>query len=264
MRNFKIRPDADLRVWKLIFALTAAFLLTIPLLAASSSQDSSLQQKVQDKLHNKKYEGISVSVQNGVATLSGTADVYGVKLDALKAAKKVDGVHSVVDHLAIATPNPALSDQQLQQKLLAAIQMSRVGFGQVFDAISIQVKDGIATLGGHAVDYPSKNAAVSIAQYTPGVKGVIDHIQLDPLSPSDDRIRMAEFNSIYSYTPLSEYALSPLRPIRISVQNGSVTLYGVVNSQMDKEAAGLRANLVRGVFHVTNDLVVAATPQQKK
>ena len=264
MTHSMIRRVADLQVWKYVLSLTAALVLTVPLLAASASPDVAVQQKIQKKLHDKKYAGVNVGVQDGIATLGGTVDFYGTKLDALKSAGKVDGVHGVVDHLAIANANPALTDQQLQQKLIGGIQMDRIGFGQVFDAISVQVKDGVATLGGHAVDYPSKNSAVSLAQYTPGVKGVVDQIKLDPLSPIDDQIRSAEVNSIYGYTPLNEYALSPLRPIRISVQNGNVTLYGIVNSQMDKDMAGIRANMVRGVFHVTNNLMVARTPEQKK
>lgn len=233
-----------------------------PLLANISSHDAALQQKIQKDLHDKKYDGVTVSVDDGVATLSGTVGLYGTELDALKVANKIDGIHSVVDHLTIATP--AISDHQLQQQLLGAIQMDRTGFGEVFDAISVQVQNGMVTLGGHVVDYPSKNSAVSLAQYTPGVKNVIDSIQLDPISPSDDQIRMAEFNSIYGYPPLSEYAVSPLRPIRISVQNGDVTLYGIVDTQMDKDAAGMRANIVQGIFHVTNDLMVVPPSQQRQ
>jgi hyperosmotically inducible periplasmic protein len=47
------------------------------------------------------------------------------------------------------------------------------------------------------------------------------------------------------------------------VQNGNVTLYGVVDSQADKDAANIRANSVPGVFHVTNDLQVAGGAPEK-
>jgi osmotically-inducible protein OsmY len=52
--------------------------------------------------------------------------------------------------------------------------------------------------------------------------------------------------------------MDPAKPIRISVQNGHVTLYGVVDSEMDKDVAGIRANTVPGIFKVTNDLKVAS------
>jgi osmotically-inducible protein OsmY len=46
------------------------------------------------------------------------------------------------------------------------------------------------------------------------------------------------------------------KPIRIIVKNGRVTLEGVVDSDADKNMAGLRANGVSGVFSVTNNLQV--------
>jgi osmotically-inducible protein OsmY len=40
------------------------------------------------------------------------------------------------------------------------------------------------------------------------------------------------------------------------VDNGHVTLYGTVESTMDKTIAGMRANSVTGAFSVENKLVV--------
>jgi osmotically-inducible protein OsmY len=57
--------------------------------------------------------------------------------------------------------------------------------------------------------------------------------------------------------------MDPEKPIRISVQNGHVELYGVVDSEADKNAAGIRANSVPGVFSVENDLQVAGQPSEK-
>jgi hyperosmotically inducible protein len=96
-----------------------------------------------------------------------------------------------------------------------------------------------------------------LAANTPGVKDVINEIQVDPLSPIDDRIRLQVFRSIYGFPSLNKYAMDPAKPIRISVQNGNVTLYGVVDSKADKDAANIRANSVSGVFKVTNDLQIA-------
>jgi osmotically-inducible protein OsmY len=80
----------------------------------------------------------------------------------------------------------------------------------------------------------------------------------------DDRIRMEVYRSVYGFPSLNKYAIDPAQPIRISVQNGHVTLYGVVDSQADKDTAGIRANSVPGVFSVTNDLQVRGqAPEQK-
>jgi hyperosmotically inducible periplasmic protein len=102
-----------------------------------------------------------------------------------------------------------------------------------------------------------KQTAVIETGSTPGVKDVIDNIQVDPLSRMDDRVRVATAHAVYGFPSLNKYAMDLAKPIRISVQNGNVTLYGVVDSKTDKDVAGLRANSVPGVFKVTNDLQVA-------
>jgi hyperosmotically inducible protein len=113
------------------------------------------------------------------------------------------------------------------------------------------------TLGGTAYGPVDKDSAVSVVSNYAGVKDVIDNITVDPLSPNDDRIRIAEFRSIYGFPSLNRYAIDPAKPIRITVVNGNVTLTGVVDSQSDKDTAGIRANGVPGVFKVTNQLQVA-------
>jgi hyperosmotically inducible periplasmic protein len=56
---------------------------------------------------------------------------------------------------------------------------------------------------------------------------------------------------------LGRYATDPGKPIRIVVENGKLQLYGVVDSTMDKNIAGIRAGSVFGAFSVQNNLEVA-------
>jgi osmotically-inducible protein OsmY len=97
-----------------------------------------------------------------------------------------------------------------------------------------------------------------------GVQDVIDEVEVDPVSPMDDRIRIQVARSIYGHPSLNKYAIDPGKPIRISVQNGNVTLFGVVDSQMDKDVANIRANSVPGIFKVTNQLEVASEAPQRE
>lgn len=78
----------------------------------------------------------------------------------------------------------------------------------------------------------------------------------------DDQTWMAVARAVYGFTSLSVYAMDPAKSIRISVQNGHVELYGVVDTQAGKEAAYLRANGVSGVFSVKNYLQVANQPSE--
>ena len=93
---------------------------------------------------------------------------------------------------------------------------------------------------------------------------MVNNIQVDPTSMMDDQTRLALARAIYGFTTLNKYALDPAKPIRISVQNGNVELYGVVDSKADKDEAFMRANGVAGVFSVKNYLQVAGqlTEQQ--
>ncbi len=63
------------------------------------------------------------------------------------------------------------------------------------------------------------------------MKDVVDNIEVAPVSPMDDRIRLAEARAIYGAPQLNKYAIDPAKPIRITVVNGNVTLVGVVDNQ---------------------------------
>ena len=75
----------------------------------------------------------------------------------------------------------------------------------------------------------------------PGVKDVVENISVAPVSMFDDGIRLRAMRAIYRDPVLSRYAMDPAKPIRIIVANGHVTLYGAVDSAMDKNIAGIRA-----------------------
>jgi hyperosmotically inducible protein len=127
----------------------------------------------------------------------------------------------------------------------------------VFDNLAFRVDpDGTVTLLGQVVRPTLKDDAERVVKKIPGVTRVINQIEVLPLSPDDDRIRMAEFRAIFGDPALSRYALGAVPPIHIIVKNGHVDLVGVVANQMDKQIAGIRANGVPGVFSVSNDLRV--------
>ena len=85
---------------------------------------------------------------------------------------------------------------------------------------------------------------------------MVSNISVEPTSIFDDGIRVRTARAIYRDPVLSKYAMDPARSIRIIVANGHVTLYGSVDSTMDKQVAGIRANQVFGAFSVDNKLVV--------
>jgi len=126
----------------------------------------------------------------------------------------------------------------------------------VFDNLGFRVNGGTVTLVGQVTRPTLKSDAGSVVKRIEGVDKVDNQIQVLPLSPMDDKLRLAEYRSIYSQAGLERYAMQSVPPIHIIVDNGKVTLEGVVDSQADKDIAGVRANGVPGVFSVTNNLRV--------
>ena len=231
--------------------------------AAGQSGQQDLTGAVKAKLNKSQFKNVQASVDaNGIVTLTGSTDLYEYKADAAKRVQKVKGVTGVRDRIAVG--GPSISDAKLQDSLVTKLSYDRVGFGNVFDAIGVKVQNGVVTLSGTAHNYPNRDSAIGLVATTPGVKDVIEEISVDPVSPNDDRIRLQVARAVYGFPSLNRYAIDPAKPIRISVQNGNVALYGVVDSQADKNAAGIQANGVPGVFSVKNYLQVAGKPAEKQ
>lgn len=244
---------------KAILFLLAA-VLAVP--AVFAQNDSEAQAAAQKALSASRFKDVHVSVQNGMATLSGSVDVYAAKVNADQKIRHVKGVSAVRDEIQVA--GAEIPDQTLQQKLQNTIAYSLEGYVPVaFQAISVQVHNGVVLLGGHAAGPIAASDAVAAVSNTKGVKDLIDDIQIDPLSPMDQQIRFAVYRQVYGFPSLNKYAIDPVQPIRIQVANGHVTLYGTVDNQADKNAAGIQANSVSGVFSVTNDLQVANATNEK-
>ncbi|HZU27494.1 MAG TPA: BON domain-containing protein [Bryobacteraceae bacterium] len=128
----------------------------------------------------------------------------------------------------------------------------------VFDHLAFQVHGDEVRLTGE-VSWPALKAnAERAVRGVEGVAAVTSDIRVLPLSPQDDRIRLATYRAIYGQPSLARYGLNPHAPIRIIVENGHVTLKGVVGNNMDRTIAYMQANKVPGVFSVTNSLQVGS------
>lgn len=130
-------------------------------------------------------------------------------------------------------------------------------FLDVFDNLTYQVDGYNVTLGGQVTNPSLKSSAANTVKKIEGVEKVDNQIEVLPPSPMDDRLRVRLFRSIYGYAPLQRYALPVIKPIRIIVKTGHVTLEGVVNSESDKNLVTVRAKSVPGTFSVTNNLTVS-------
>ena len=112
------------------------------------------------------------------------------------------------------------------------------------------------TLTGQVNRPTLKGAAEAVANKVEDIQSVENQIEVLPVSPNDDRIRLDVYRAIYYHPNFTRYAIQAVPPIHIIVKNGDVTLEGVVATDSDKNLANFRVNGVSGVFSVTNNLVV--------
>jgi hyperosmotically inducible protein len=158
------------------------------------------------------------------------------------------------DHMDPWTRGPA-DESDLVQKVRHNLLM--LPYYGVFDDLGFRVSGGTVTLLGEVTRPSLKDDAGSAVKKIPGVTTVANNIEVLPLSPTDDQIRIAAYRAIYGDASLSiRYAYSAAPAIHIIVKNGNIRLEGVVVSLMDKNIAGVRAKSVPGTFNVENDLKV--------
>ena len=155
---------------------------------------------------------------------------------------------------AASKTSPGQAPASMEEKVRHELNM--LPYFGVFDNLSFRVDGDKVTLFGQVARPVLKTDAKNAVKHIEGVRQVDDQIEVLPLSPFDNRIRLQTYRAIYGYPSLSRYVLGVNPAIHIIVKNGNVTLEGVVANTMDRNVAYLRANGVPGAFSVTNDLRV--------
>jgi hyperosmotically inducible protein len=167
--------------------------------------------------------------------------------------------------LALAAPGFTQDRDQpsakAQERIIREVrhELLMLPYFGVFDNIAFKVDGYNVQLLGQVTRPTIKSDAENAVKHIEGVEKVDNQIEVLPPSPMDDRLRRRLFRAIYGYPALERYALGVQKPIRIIVKNGHVTLEGVVDSEADKNIAGLRANGVSGIFSVDNNLRVESS-----
>lgn len=171
---------------------------------------------------------------------------------------------SVVAVLALAATAPAWAQSRRMPSERGRTRLERevrhelvlLPFYGVFDNLEFKVEGYNVTLLGQVTRPTLKTDAERAVKRIEGVESVDNRIEVLPVSPNDERIRLAVYRAIYGHASLDRYALRAIPTIHIIVKNGNVTLEGVVATEADKNIAGLQANGVAGVFSVKNNLRV--------
>jgi len=247
---------------KNILRITSLFLLmgafTAGLFAETSGAaryDASIEARVTQKLASKKqFRSVHATTEDGIVTLAGDVTVYQQKLDATKNIRKLANVQGVRNLIAVAGKD--VSDAELTAQLDRKLYYDRLGYDNLFNYMTASVQNGVVVVSGEARTDYDRDSALALVNNTPGVKDVVNDIKVARASIFDDQVRLRAARVIYRDPVLSRYAIDPAYPIRIVVDNGKLSLYGTVATQMEKNVAGIRANQVFGAFSVQNNLQV--------
>jgi hyperosmotically inducible protein len=137
-------------------------------------------------------------------------------------------------------------------------ELATLPYYGVFDWLEFETRpDGTVVLRGQVVRPSTKADAEARVREISNVKSVVNEIQALPVSPNDDRLRIALYRSIYgSNSPLFRYATQAIPSIHIIVDRGRATLKGIVANKGDAQLAYMRARSVSGVFAVKNELQI--------
>ncbi len=174
--------------------------------------------------------------------------------------KLVPSVFFLVPFTVLALPTltqsqvPEQSVQRIQKEVRHEILM--LPYLGVFDNIAFKVEGYKVTLLGQVTRPTLKSDAENVVKRIEGVEKVVNQIEVLPLSTMDDQLRVKLYRAIYDDPALERYAMPVIKPIRIIVKAGNVTLEGVVDSEADKNLVNIRAHGVSGAFSVTNHLMV--------
>ncbi len=265
MKKGGVLHSRRLNKWRGRTALATSLvvILAIPALADQKGSkggrhDVQITESVREKLKQKsEFKDVQATTEDGIVTLEGTVKLYIDKLNAESRTRKVANIAGVRNWITVA--NADVSDAELMETLARKLRYDRIGQGVVFNNFGLKVDSGAVTITGNVRDYPDRASALAIVNTTAGVRDVIDEVEVAKPSGFDDELRIRTAYAIYGHPIMTKYAMNPVAPIRIIVEDGHITLYGAVNTESDKTVAVLQAKSVPGAFSVTDKLLVAET-----
>ena len=260
-------------------ATTAA--LSLPAFA-DQPQDAYITTKVKmELLTADAVEPLHINVDtlDGIVTMHGQVSTETAKAAAASEAKSVKGVKEVRNLLAVvpkaAKDQVAAADDVIEKNVKTVLERDAA-----LKDSSIKVKSvnkGTVILSGKADTLTSHQRALADARSVEGVRKVASEIT-SPNELGDKEIWNEEpaghstasnsASDVWTTTKvkmklMSEPGLSPLK-INVDTSGGVVTLFGIVNSEQDKVAAGQQVATIEGVKSVENDLQVVAETAQKR
>ncbi|HVW84087.1 MAG TPA: BON domain-containing protein, partial [Bryobacteraceae bacterium] len=188
---------------------------------------------------------ISVSAHDGVITLTGFVHNYFEKVAAERAAKSVYGVKAVANDIEVRAAG-ARTDPEIARDIVHAM---KADVTIPDDRIKVGVKDGYVTLDGNVNWNYQRTKVADISHRINGVRDITNNITVQPsVTPTDVKEKIEG--------ALKRNAELDARRISVSVENGTVQLYGNVRSWFEREEAERAAWGAPGVSKVVDHISI--------
>jgi osmotically-inducible protein OsmY len=191
---------------------------------------------------------LTETVENGIVTLNGEVSSFAQKLNAGRAIERVPGVRGVANEVQVKGPD-RYTDTNIAK---AAADTLKWHASLPDDHVMVEVDRGWVTLSGQVTHAYQRRAAEESVRYLMGVRGVSNLITIRPHSISEALQKRIEDS-------FSRHAALDARQITVTVDNGHVTLDGIVHSYAERRDAEWTAWQGPGVQSVTNHLTVSAS-----
>jgi len=241
--------------------VVAGAVASLGLLGPAFAGEAGLRERIEarfDKARLAEHGQVAVEVADGRAVLSGFTTTVDARSRAEKAARKET---KLVDNRIRVVPAEAVPDPALEDAVADAV-LGYVHYG-VFDSVGLGVEEGVVTLVGSVSRPWRKDDIERRVARVAGVREIRNDLRVQPVSTFDDRLRLQLYRQIYGNGLFQRYATFVNPPIRIVVENGNVTLTGLVNSPVEKAVLG---SIARGTlaFRVENLVQVESEVEKER
>lgn len=242
---------------------TAALVGLFAALAAEAfaASDVQLARRIEERLMKAGFHqraDVKVDVESGVARLTGFVLRWADVREADRLARK--DVKSVVNLLRVVPETPRADADVRADVERAVLRWDRYG---PFDAVGVEVRDGVVSLGGWVEDPWKRGQIEERLTRVDGIRDVINNLRVQGFSAGDEALRREVFTRIYSDPLFERYANLVDPPVRVFVDRGRVTLAGLVGSRVEQASVG---HIARGTlaFSVTNLVEVESEVKERQ
>ena len=191
---------------------------------------------------------VGVQVDRGVVTLSGIVSSYAKRLAARAAAHRVAGVFDVADDLVVKLSHTwERTDADVAKAVRNALNWNTLVPAQ---SITTTVSYGVVTLGGAVDTWSQRFDAGRAIEHLIGVRGVLNHMVISPKAISSVQVKRLIEDA------LDRQAQREANRIQVLVEDGKVSISGVVRSWGERNAIYRAASLAPGVCSVVERMTV--------